>query len=373
MKVVVKIGSAVLMRDGSNLDRGAFCRLVDELAAVVHEGHQLVVVTSGAVAAGRRQLGLAKRPTGERNIPILQALAAFGQSRLIQLYDSEFSHYDIHVAQLLLTRDDFNNRQRYLNARNTLTAVHNFGALPIINENDTVATDEIRFGDNDQLAALVATMTGSDLLVLLSDIDGLYSANPQIDPDARRFDVVRAMDASLDDMVGDIHSATRDGSGGMRTKLLAARIAARVGIQTVIAPGKQPNVVADVLAGRQGVGTRFMPDRDADKLDARKAWIGLGVQPAGRLVCDPGAVRAVCERGKSLLPSGVRAVEGDFTEGDVVELVTDEGQPFARGLVAYPSVDAQRIVGLQSDAIEAELGYKIIDALVHRNDLMILG
>ncbi|MEL6180916.1 MAG: glutamate 5-kinase, partial [Myxococcota bacterium] len=364
MKVVVKIGSAVLMRDGSNLDRGAFCRLVDELATTVAQGDQLVVVTSGAVAAGRRQLGLERRPSGERNIPVLQALAALGQSRLIQMYDSEFGHYDIHVAQLLLTRDDFNNRQRYLNARNTLEAVHAFGALPIINENDTVATDEIRFGDNDQLAALVATMTGSDLLVLLSDIDGLYSSNPQLDPRARRFDVVRAMDASLDDMVGDIQSASRDGSGGMRTKLLAARIAARAGIQTVIAPGKQAGVLAEVIAGRQGVGTRFMPDRDTDRLAARKAWFGLGVVPVGRLRCDEGAVRAVCERGKSLLPSGIRAVEGDFVDGDVVELTTATGEAFARGLAAYPSSDIRKIRGLHSEHIESTLGYKIIDAVV---------
>ena len=372
-KVVIKIGSAVLMREGFALDRGAFCRLVNEIAAASREGYEPIIVSSGAVAAGRRLLGMSKKPVRtDRSIPVLQALAALGQSRLIQLYDTEFHHYDLNVAQLLLTRDDFNDRRRYLNARNALEEVCAFGVIPVINENDTVATDEIRFGDNDQLAALVATMVGAELLVLLSDIDGLYSANPQLDRAAKKFDQVCALDPSLDAMVSDVKDPVRDGSGGMRTKLLAARIAARTGISTVIAPGKKIGVVGEVLAGVPGVGTVLTPERDGERLDARRAWIGLGVVPVGRISCDAGAVRAVCQKGKSLLPTGITGVEASFVGGDVVELVDPAGQAFARGITAYASTEVDRIKGVKSREIEGVLGFKITDAVVHRNDLMLL-
>lgn len=371
-KVVLKIGSAVLMRDRDRLDRGAFCRLVDATAQAIQAGTRIVVVTSGAVATGRRKMGLLSKPSGVRSVPVLQALAALGQSTLIQMYESEFGHHDLKVAQLLLTRDDFNDRQRYVNARNALEAVLEFGAVPIINENDTVVTDAVRFGDNDQLAALVATLIGADRLVILSDIDGLYTSNPHADPDAVKLDRVQAADPSLDAMVSGTRSAG-DGTGGMATKLGAARLAARSAIMTVVAPGKVPGVVADALSDAPQMGTLFLPEPGADRMAARKAWIGLSTSVAGRIWCDAGATRAMRQRGTSLLPSGITQVEGEFSEGDIVELVNPEGVAFGRGLALYPAVDMRRIQGAQSDAIETLLGYKGLDAVVHRNDFTLLG
>lgn len=373
---VVKIGSAVLMREDGGIDRGAFCRLIESLAAVVAAGHRLVLVTSGAVAAGRLRMSFNKRPTGGRSIPTLQALAALGQSRLMHLYEAEFSHYGVAVAQVLLTRDDFDDRRRYINARHALGALHGFNAVPIINENDSVGTDEIRFGDNDQLAAMVAAMVAADRLVLLSDIDGLYTANPKVDPDATRLPEVMAMDPSLDAMVGGTLDPTGGfGTGGMRTKLTAARIAARTGIETIIAPGKQPRVLERLLTGDNQVGTLLTPSPQVDRLAARKAWIGLGVRPKGRVWCDDGAARAVCERGTSLLPKGVTRVEGEFRDGEAVELVQNNGEPdgeaFARGLALYSADAMRRIAGHHSDQIEGILGYHILDAVIHRDDLVL--
>jgi glutamate 5-kinase len=371
LTLVVKVGSAVLMRGGVRVDREVFCRLVSELAQIVQQGHRLVLVSSGAVAIGRRTMGVEKRPSGERDIPRLQALAALGQSRLIRLYEDEFSHYDLHVAQLLLTREDFNERRRYLNARNALQAIHDFGAVPIINENDSVATDEIRFGDNDQLAALVATLVQADRLIILSDIDGLYTGNPKLDPEATRLPSVQAMDPSLDGLIKDVQDAAGFGSGGMRSKLSAARLAARTGIETVIAPGKRPGALPQVMARDPGTGTRLLPPPNADRLAAREAWISMGSTPRGRLRCDEGAFRAVSEQGRSLLPSGVTEVQGDFREGDVVELLSPQGEPFARGIAIYPAQDMRAIMGRHSSLIERLLGYHVLDAVIHRDDLVL--
>ena len=368
--LVVKIGSAVLMKDGVRPDRPAFCGLVEELAALVHEGRKVVVVTSGAVATGRQKLGLIQRPSGERNIPVLQALAALGQSRLIQQYESEFAIYGLHVAQILLTRDDFNDRRRYINARHALKAVQEFGAVPIINENDTVATDEIRFGDNDQLAALVATMMGAEQLVLLSDVDALYTADPRQDPTATRVQRSPAFAPELDAMVGASNADAGVGTGGMRTKLLAARIAATVAIPTIIAPGKVPGILHRVLDA-DDVGTILLPEPAVDRVAARKAWIGTAVQPRGTLTCDPGAVLAILRRGKSLLPSGIVNVEGDFREGDAVVLVDVRGDKFAQGLSSYPADAVRTIQGRHSSDIAALLGYRVFDAVVHRDELVV--
>lgn len=365
--LVIKIGSAVLMRDGLRSDREAFCRLIGEIAALHEEGNRIVVVSSGAVATGRRKMRLTHRPTGDRSIPKLQALAALGQSRLLQLYENEFAHYDIHIAQLLLTRDDFNNRQRYINARNALQAIHDFGAIPIINENDTVATDEIKFGDNDQLAAMVATMVSADRLMLLSDIQGLYTSNPKLDPDATFLHEVRANDPAIDAMIGDIQDAAGFGTGGMRTKILAARMAARTGIETIIAPGKSAGVLQSALD--RNAGTLLSPDPETDKLAARKAWIALTTSVKGSLICDEGAVRALTQEGRSLLPKGIVSVLGDFQEGDAVELVDTEGKMFARGLSLYSSEAILRIQGKHSSEIQDALGYKMHDAVIHRDDL----
>jgi glutamate 5-kinase len=368
--VVVKIGSAVLLRDGVHPDRPAFCALVEELAGLVRNGRKVVVVTSGAVATGRQKLNLPHLPAGERNIPVLQALAALGQSRLIQHYESEFALYGLHVAQILLTRDDFNDRRRYINARHALKAVQDFGAVPIINENDTVATDEIRFGDNDQLAAMVAAMIGAERLLLLSDVDALYTADPNQNPDAQRIREHLAFAQELDAMVGGSNADAGVGTGGMKTKLLASRIAATVAIPTVIAAGKQPGIIGRILAG-DDVGTTLLPDPTVDRLAARKAWIGTGVQPKGRLVCDAGAVKAIVLRGKSLLPSGILDVEGDFREGDAVELVDTRGDRFAQGLASYAAEAVRTIQGRHSADIATLLGYRVFDAVVHRDEMVL--
>ena len=370
--VVVKVGSAVLLREDGSLDRGSFCRMVEMLAKLHKSGLRVVLVTSGAVAMGRKILGMDTRPRGDRSIPVLQALAALGQSHLIQLYESEFAHYGLHAAQILLTRDDFRDRKRYINARLAMEAIHRLGAVPVINENDTIATEEIKVGDNDQLAALVAILVSADRVVLLSDIDGLYTSNPRKDRDARRLPEVDVTDARLDEMVDDTHDLLRGyGTGGMRTKLVAARIAAQSGIATILAPGKRPDILDLVLRDTAEVGTIFRPSPDSDRLAARKAWLGVGAKVEGTITCDAGATNAVCARGKSLLPSGITSVTGSFEEGDAVDLLDPNGVVFARGLAVYDAESMGRIVGAQSSDIEGILGYKILDIVVHRDNLVL--
>ena len=367
--LVIKIGSAVLLRDGVHPDRPAFCGIVQELANLASQGFRIVVVSSGAVATGLQKMKLDRRPRGE-DIPTLQALAALGQARLMQSYESEFGLYGLQVAQILLTRDDFNDRTRYINARRALGAVHAFAAIPIVNENDTVATEEIRFGDNDQLAAMVAAMVSAELLVLLSDVDGLYTADPHTDKAATRIRTERAFAADLDPMVGGANEGKGVGTGGMRTKLLAARLAASVAIPTVIAPGKHPGVLRQILDGGD-IGTRLCPEPGIERLAARKAWIGTGLTPRGRITCDQGAVEAIVARGKSLLPSGIIAVEGNFGEGDPVELVDGNGRGFAQGLSCYGADAVRIIMGHQSTEITSLLGYRLLDAVVHRDELVL--
>ena len=368
--IVIKIGSAVLLRDGVHPDRPAFCGLVQELSNMASSGLRIVVVSSGAVATGLQKLRLERRPGGERNIPTLQALAALGQASLMQSYESEFGLYNLLVAQILLTRDDFTNRTRYINARRALSAVHSFCAIPIVNENDTVATEEIRFGDNDQLAAMVAAMVSAELLVLLSDVDGLYTSDPHKDPTAKRIDTHRAYSPDLDSMVDGSNLSAGVGTGGMKTKLLAARLAASVAIPTVIAPGKQPGILAEIMGGHD-VGTRLTPEPGIERLAARKAWIGTGLVPKGKIKCDKGAVEAIVARSKSLLPSGIVGVEGDFQEGDAVELIDCDGRSFAQGLSSYSASAVRIIMGHQSSQITALLGYRLMDAVVQRDELVV--
>ncbi len=370
--LVIKIGSAVLMRDGAHLDRQVFCGLLGEVAALAEAGHRVIVVSSGAIAIGRRQMKLSSRPSGGRSIPALQALAALGQSRLIRLYEDELSHYELQVAQLLLTREDFNDRKRYLNVRNALEAISDYGAIPVINENDSITTEEIRFGDNDQLAALVATLVQADRLFLLSDIEGFYTANPKLDPNATRIPSTQASDPALDEMICDIKDAQGFGSGGMRSKLDAARLAATTGIETAIAPGKSPGVLMRLLERHPGTGTRFIPEPGQDKVLPRKAWIGTSVAPQGKLWCDAGATQAVLAQGRSLLPKGMTKIEGDFGQGAVVELLDPDGKVFARGLSLYPADDLRTIAGKHSSNIQKLLGYHVLDVVVHRDDLALL-
>ncbi|HET7874412.1 MAG TPA: glutamate 5-kinase, partial [Methylomirabilota bacterium] len=339
-------------------------RLATDIAALVKDRREVVLVSSGAIATGTARLGLETRP---RSIPEKQAAAAVGQSALMWHYEHAFKRHGLHVGQVLLTGQDIGDRGRYLNARNTLLTLLDFGVLPIVNENDTVAVDEIKVGDNDNLAAVVAHLIDADLLVLLTDVDGLYTADPRRDPGARRVETVEAITEEIQGMVFDARS--RVSVGGMATKLQAAQKANASGIPMVIASGREPGTLQRVLRG-EPVGTYFQP-RD-DRLAARKRWIAFAVTPQGRLVVDAGARKALTERGKSLLPSGVAKVEGDFPAGAVVTLAEPDGADFARGLVNYEAGELRKIQGLKTRDIEKTLGYRGFDEVIHRDNLVVL-
>jgi glutamate 5-kinase len=360
---VVKIGSSVLADEGG-LSAPTLERLADEIAAVRAREIAVTVVTSGAIAAGRSVLG-GGRP---RSIPERQAAASVGQILLMSEYQRVFAARGITVAQILVDAEDLASRHRYLNAAHTISALHRGGILPIVNENDTVAVDELKFGDNDNLSALVAGLVGADLLVLLSDVAGLYESDPRRDPEARRIALLRRVDAEALARVGD--DGTSFGTGGMRSKLIAAQKAAHSGIATVIADGRAAGTLARVLDPEGEEGTFVLPN--ADRLARRKHWIAFSLKPRGTLRCDAGAAAAVRQKGRSLLPSGVTTVEGRFVAGDCVRLVDPDGAEFARGLSTYGAEEAARIAGKRSDEVERVLGYKMGDALVHRDDLVIL-
>lgn len=362
--VVVKIGSAVLVRGARRVDRATFVALVADLNAMIDNGRRVTVVSSGAVALGRQRLPADAASTVD--LPRLQALAALGQSRLIQMYDREFAEYERQVAQILLGRADLDQRTSFLNARLTLDAVHRLGAVPVVNENDTVATEELRFGDNDELAAATCGLVQADLLVILSDVEGvLHRATDGTLTD--RIVQIAADDPQLDAIAGPSQSGF--GRGGMISKVHAARTAGRFGASTIIAPGKRPGVLAELFAG-EDIGTLITPPQS--HVHGRKVWLGAGAMPAGSLVCDAGARRAVEERGASLLPSGVGEVRGDFASGAVVELVDASGTPFARGISTYSAEDTRRIAGHNSDQIATILGFKVLDSVVHRDNLLLL-
>ncbi len=360
-RVVVKIGSSLLVAKDGTINRTWLAALCDDIAACRRRGQDVIVVTSGAVAVGRRHLALAD---GALRLDEKQAAAATGQIRLAHAYQEALARHELTVAQILLTIDDSENRRRYLNARNTLETLLRLGAIPVINENDTVATQEIRFGDNDRLAARVAQMIGADCLVLFSDIDGLYSGDPRRDPAARFIPEVRDLTADIEAMAGDPGSDV--GSGGMVTKLQAARIALAAGCRMAIAPGKPVHPLRAMENG--GRCTWFWPRQEP--LTARKQWIAGAVQPQGRLLVDDGACRALT-KGGSLLPAGMVAVEGDFQKGDAVVVVNGDGRAIARGLTAYSAEDARRILGRKSGDFEVLLGYRGRDEIIHRDDLVL--
>lgn len=360
-RLVVKIGSGVLA-DASGLDRGTITRLAAEIAAVRARGLSVTVVSSGAIAAGRRVLG-GKAP---RSIPERQATAAVGQIDLMSQYRDAFARHGLTVAQVLLDAGDLADRQRYLNAEHTLATLHAKGVIPIVNENDTVAVDELKFGDNDNLSALVAILVGADLLIILSDVSALFTADPRVHPDARRIAVLAEVDAAALAATGQ---AGLLGTGGMRSKLLAAQKAAAGGIPTVIAGGREPGVLLHVLDPETDVGT--LVQRGADRLAKRKHWIAYALPPRGALHCDAGAAGAVRAGGRSLLPSGVVSVSGQFAAGDCVRLLDPEGREFARGLSTYHAAEASRIAGRRSSEVEELLGYSLGDAVVHRDDLVL--
>ena len=360
---VIKIGSALLTNDGAGLDRNAIDGWVEQIAALLADGKEVVLVSSGAIAEGAVRLGWKTRPN---SIHELQAAAAVGQMGLIQAYESSFKRFDHHTAQILLDHDDMASRQRYLNARGVLQTLMNLGVVPIVNENDTVVTDEIRFGDNDSLAALVANLIDADMLVILTDKDGLYSANPDTDPGATLISQTMATDPSLDALAGG--STGTLGRGGMITKLQAARLAARSGCNTIIVGGRNANILHAVAAGDE-VGTQLSADQKP--LAARKQWLAGHLQVKGQLVLDAGAVKVLTEQGRSLLAVGVSRVIGTFTRGELVSCVDSNGTEIARGLVNYNSDEAERIKGQSTESISEILGYREDDELIHRDNLVV--
>ena len=363
-RVVVKIGSATLS-GRKEINRDRLRSLVHEIAELHARGLEVVIVTSGAVAAGLARLGRIERP---KTIPQRQAAAAIGQIDLMALYEEYFGEVNVTVAQVLLTHDDLANRLRYINAKHTIETLLQARAVPIANENDTVATEELNFGDNDNLSALVATLVEADLLVILSDVAGLYAQDPRAHPQAPLVPLLHADADSGEFSVGP--SAGPLGTGGMAAKLAAARKASAAGIPTFIADGRHVGVLPALFDPQQQVGTLLVPSRD--RLTSRKHWIAYTLHAAGAIVVDDGAYQALREQGRSLLPSGVHEVQGTFAPGDCVRCVRRDGREFARGLVNYGSVDLQRIKGLHSNRIEEVLGYKIKDEVIHRDDLALL-
>ncbi len=359
--VVVKIGSSSITGPGGGIDAGAVDKVCGEVAGIQRAGHSVVIVTSGAIAAGWAALGGGERPT---DLAVLQAVSAVGQHRLMRVYDDAFARQDTTVGQVLLAPLDFVHRQQYLHARQTLARLLELGVVPIVNENDATSDDEIRFGDNDRLAALVAHLVAADLLVLLTDTAGLLTADPRTDAEALLIEEVVEVDHELEALAGGSGSAV--GSGGMVSKLAAAKIAAWSGVQTVIADAGRPGVLEAARAGDAGVGTVFRPR--SRRLAARKLWIAFAVGSAGTLVVDDGARRALVEGDASLLPAGVVEVAGHFDADDAVEIAGADGVVFAKGLVRHPSDRIAALAGRRS----AELPEGVSPEVVHRDDLVVL-
>jgi glutamate 5-kinase len=362
-RVVVKIGTNALTNATGRFNRGHFEALSEDLLWAA-EGRELVVVSSGAIALGVERLGLPARP---KDIPGKQACAAVGQSRLMRAYEEAFGRADRHVAQVLLTHEDVQDRRRYLNVKHTLERLLEVGVVPVINENDTVSVDELKFGDNDTLASLVAGVVEAEVLVVLSDVEGLYTADPRKDPEAKLMSQVDTVTPELLALAGGSGSAV--GTGGMSTKVRAAARVAERGIGCVITSGAVPGRLRAVLQG-EPVGTFFTPGENPRS--ARMGWIAHALRSKGRLTVDAGAREAIVNGKRSLLPSGVKQVEGNFGRGDPVDLVDEQGTIFARGLSAYEDSELRRIAGRKSADIESILGYRYIDEAVHRDDLAVL-
>jgi glutamate 5-kinase len=360
---VIKVGSAMVTAAGRGLDREAIADWCAQIATLRAQGRQIVLVSSGAVAEGMARLGLARRPT---TLHGLQAAAAVGQMGLVRAWEMEFGKHGIHAAQILLTHDDVSDRGRYLNARGTLNTLLELGVVPVVNENDTVATDEIRLGDNDTLGALTVNLIEADLLVILTDQQGLYDADPRNNPDARLLSEADLSDPNLGGMASD--SKGELGRGGMRTKLTAAHWAARSGAATVIAHGRTPDALLKIARG-EAIGTLLKPAQSV--MASRKRWIAGQMQVRGRLTLDDGAVKVLREQGRSLLPVGVRQVSGVFDRGDLVACLDLAGREIARGLSNYDSADATRIAGIASGEIEGRLGYPGEPELIHRDNLVL--
>lgn len=364
-RMVVKVGSSIVTADGKGLNRRALNRIANDIADAQDRGIQVIVVSSGAIAAGTSHLGMKRRP---RTIPEKQAAAAVGQSGLIQAWERAFGRHGRSVGQVLLTADDLANRRRFLNARHTLQTLLDLGIVPVINENDTVVVEEIKFGDNDHLASLVTNLIEANLLIFLTDTEGLYDRDPRHTKRARLIPLVRPTETSLIALAKKMRDGLI-GTGGIESKIAAARKSARFGVPCVVASGRRRECVRRILDG-EPIGTLFLPDDTP--LTSRKHWIAFTRNPQGALKLDGGAVSALRDRGKSLLPAGVTSVQGRFGVGDLVRLLDPRGKEFARGLAEYKSEEIDRIKGLRTSEIAAALGYKSTDEIIHRNDLVLL-
>ncbi len=362
--IVIKVGTRVLTHPDGRLNTDRVAQLAEQLNGLIESGRRVVLVSSGAVGAGLSHLGWSQRPA---DIAKLQAVAAIGQAKLIEEYDRHLGRHGRHAAQVLLTADDLNHRNRYLNIRNTLVSLLDLGVLPIINENDTVAVEELMatFGDNDQLAAVVTNLLQASLLIILSDIDGLYDGNPS-DPDSRLVSLVENMDQDMQTWVVD--KKTGLSKGGMRSKLNAARMVTHSGENVIIANGHQPGVLSAIFQG-ETVGTLFLGQ--GRLVASRKRWIGFSAQPQGSVAIDDGAAKALIADGRSLLPIGITSHSGDFQKGDVIAVVNQAGEELARGLINYESSELARIVGQNSSRISEILGHHPYDEAIHRDNLML--
>jgi len=363
-RIVIKIGSRILTDEDGNLDRGWISALASDVAELRRKGVEVIIVSSGAVAAGRTLMGITERP---RTIPQKQAAAAIGQPLLMHEYGEALRTHGCRVAQILLTHEDLADRQRFLNARATLDTLLEFGVIPIINENDTVAVEEIKFGDNDNLSALVTNLVDAGLLVILTDIDGFYDADPRLKPDAGLIPLVRSVTKEMELAAGG--SGSTVGTGGMATKLSAAKKAGKSGAATLIMNGRVAGILSNALAG-EDFGTLFLPA--ARSLTSRKHWIAFTLRPKGRIYVDAGASRVLRQEGRSLLPSGITRLEGNFERGSGVRICDAEGVEFARGVTDYGSGELALILGRKSSEIEDILGYRYGDEIIHRDNLVLL-
>lgn len=363
-RVVVKLGTSVLTGGSRRFDRPRMAELVRQCALLHERSHEIIVTSSGAVNMGKAHLDF---PTLPDTIATRQLYAAVGQTRLMLMWEGFFDIYDIHVGQVLLTRADVEDRQRYLNARDVFSALIEQRIIPIVNENDAVAVDEIKVGDNDNLSALVTTLTNADILLILTDQPGLFTADPRKDPNAKLITEVHRIDDSLRATAGGTETGL--GVGGMATKLAAANVARHAGADVVICSGQEPDVITRVVEG-EPIGTRFPALQT--RLESRKRWILAGPRPAGTLLVDDGAAKALSRSGRSLLPAGIVAVDGEFLRGDTVMVADQERRELARGIVAYNGNDLERIIGCHSEEIEARLGYTHGPTVVHRNHMTLL-
>jgi glutamate 5-kinase len=363
-RVVVKIGSQILSSP-QGIEEGRIKELVRDLAALQDRGKELVVVSSGAVAAGMTRLGIHQRP---KTVPQKQALAAVGQIKLMALYEKHFSRFSKSVAQVLLTHEDLANRQRYLNAKHTLQTLLESSIIPVVNENDTVAVEEIKFGDNDHLSALVATLLEADLLVVLSDVDGIFDRDPRVHEEARLIPLIEDIKRSRNALGGESQSLY--GTGGISSKISAAEKAAAAGIPTLIANGLHAGILPKLFDAKEEIGTLVLPEEN--RMASRKHWIAYNLKPSGEIVVDQGAYEALVQKGKSLLPSGLKEVRGSFGVGECVCCLDPQGREFARGLVNYSAQELNQIKGLHTSKIERVLGYKAYDEIIHRDDLVLL-